>query len=672
MNIFKILVNKKNSIYLFLSGILLGILFFIYIYGFEVINPTYVEWIYTNKGDLFQHQLGFEFFRNDSWDFPLGMINNYGYPYSTSIVYMDSIPLLAIIFKIFRDFLPEKFQYLGIWGVFCFAMQGGISTLILRKYIPSNIVSIVGSSLFICSSIILQRMFNHTALASHWLILMGILICIYKDRLKSIKHLTIIWSVLLGIAVAIHPYFIPMLGILMLSFLIEDLICYRKAKRFIYVFLGGILSTLIVFFVIGGFLPGPASGEGLGNYSLNLNTFINSQGYSYIFKGLPLAFEGQYEGFQYLGMGVIMIIPIAIYINLNNIKEIKKIDVKKFIPVILMVILFIIVASGGKLTYNSHILIEFPLESIWGKILSPFRSTGRLSWPLFYIIIAYLIIIINRKNKKIGIISTCIVVMLQLIDLGGMINPLQEQFQNKITYESSLKSDFWSDIRKEIKHIEFLSDDMSNYHDIALYAAENNITLNNGYIARKDQEKVLDRIEKIINDIRYEQIDSQTLYILPNNISSIGVFSNNMQYFIVDGYEIIMHDKIDLSKYKDIKINTKNYISINPLKLQQENCLFDNNTVTIFPGGRCYGPYITLYPGSYEIEIIGEKLSHADFDVVYNFGGSTLKLNQVIEQSNSLIKYSIDIDEKIENLEFRVINNTNDLDIKLAEIRIYN
>lgn len=112
-------VNKKEAWMVFLTGCLMGAVLFIVLYGTKILNFTYVDWIYVQQADIFQHQIGFEFIRNDIWRFPLGSYMNYAYPFGTSVVYTDSIPLFAIIFKLFAFLLPQSFQYFGLWGILC-------------------------------------------------------------------------------------------------------------------------------------------------------------------------------------------------------------------------------------------------------------------------------------------------------------------------------------------------------------------------------------------------------------------------------------------------------------------------------------------------------------------------------------------------------------------------
>ena len=81
---------------------------FIYLLGFDFIKINNQDWF--NSGDLSVYQLGWKYFKEDIWRFPFGLNPNYGMYLNGSIIFSDSIPLLAIFFKIFKNILPIDCQ----------------------------------------------------------------------------------------------------------------------------------------------------------------------------------------------------------------------------------------------------------------------------------------------------------------------------------------------------------------------------------------------------------------------------------------------------------------------------------------------------------------------------------------------------------------------------------
>ncbi|MGO2133174.1 MAG: DUF6311 domain-containing protein [Halomonas sp.] len=104
---------------------LLGAGFAYYLYG-NMLSPSEVGWL-LNEGDSFQHYIGWHFFRREAWSWPLGSLITLANDINTSIVFTDSIPLLALPLKIFHAWLPDPFQYLGL------ALLSGYSKFIVRS-----------------------------------------------------------------------------------------------------------------------------------------------------------------------------------------------------------------------------------------------------------------------------------------------------------------------------------------------------------------------------------------------------------------------------------------------------------------------------------------------------------------------------------------------------------
>jgi hypothetical protein len=88
-------------------------------------------------GDNGTNFLGWHFFRTEAWHFPLGVIKKYHYPSGTDVVFTGSIPLLAISFKLFNDFLPKTFQYIGLWLL---TPKGKCHASVLKKCQPKKLV----------------------------------------------------------------------------------------------------------------------------------------------------------------------------------------------------------------------------------------------------------------------------------------------------------------------------------------------------------------------------------------------------------------------------------------------------------------------------------------------------------------------------------------------------
>ena len=189
--------NEKKVV--FLAGALLGALVFLLIFGFQVLDFTYTDWLLPKDGgDLSQHYLGWVEYRASAWNFPIGLMDNVLYPEKVSVVYTDSIPLLAFFFKLISGILPANFQYLGLFGLLCYVLQGGFAAILIFHFTKQKWPSVIGSLLFSCSLLLLHRMFAHTALSAHFLILASLYLWLCREDQISTKRSVLSWTAQIG------------------------------------------------------------------------------------------------------------------------------------------------------------------------------------------------------------------------------------------------------------------------------------------------------------------------------------------------------------------------------------------------------------------------------------------------------------------------------------------
>ena len=374
----------------FAFGAFFGALLFISLYGIEILNVTYDDWLLTGWYDLSQHYVGWKLYRASMWHFPVGLCDTSFYPYLASVIYTDSIPILCLFFKILSPVLPDTFQFLGLYGLFCFMMQGGVAKLLLRRVMKTEAQCCVACIPFLLCAPLWQRMFYHTALASHYLILLGIMLFMYRDRVKRRLLRMILWCVLGMLCISIHFTIYGMVSVMFTGFTLWETLEADRADmvKVPFVFLVPYLvTTIAVFYFFGGFY-GHISGasEGLGAYSANLDSLFNPIDYSRIIKELPLI-EFQYEGLSYIGiMAIIFLIPAVCYIA-RNFSSLWKEHKNYIISIAVTSAILWIIALSPKVAFGSFVLYELPVRGFISDAWSLFRASGRFLWPVMYLYI---------------------------------------------------------------------------------------------------------------------------------------------------------------------------------------------------------------------------------------------------------------------------------------------
>ena len=502
MKTLKQLLN--NYISIICSGIIGGALF-IYIYGARVINPLYTDWL-MGGGDPTQHYLGFLLYKEAPCRFQAGMMNTAAYPFSTSVMFTDSIPLAAITGKIIGLFTDTTFQYFGLWCFVSMILMGVLSCILLRKYTDRIFVLLPASALFCLAPAMLRRIFWHTSLSSHFLLLFCLIIVSYRrDIFNTTKRTVLAWVLVSFLCIMIHMYFLAMCGMLLLLYVlleITDMHYANKAgevsredktdliKRLIFSVIGYVATALITLWWLGGFSSGMMSdAPGLSYYSFNLNSFFSPQGYSTILPELSCYKDGQYEGFAYLGVGCILLLIIGLVIAMIGSKKFNT-QPMYIVSAAIVFTAIIIMAASNELTFSDRLLVSVPLPGSVVKIWEIFRATGRLIWPAVYMLMLLgTVLVINGTNHRVAAVILTICLVLQVVDLGGIIEAKNNEFNREVKYSNKLDNPMMESmlIENALEHIVFLDKQnlsQEELYSFARFAADNGLTINDFYFAR--------------------------------------------------------------------------------------------------------------------------------------------------------------------------------------------
>lgn len=462
-------INNRNNI-VFLLGMAIGLIAFITIYGIDVLNVTNDGLIingYMEK-DIAQHYTGWMLYRNSPWQFPLGVGANMAYPYGTTVSYTDSIPLFAIFFKLFRNILPATFQYFGIFVLICFMLQGGFGALLARLFNKNIFVDCLAAAIFVFSPIMIERAFRHCSLTAHFIILAA-LYFYFRNKGRTDLNAVLPFFIINGLAITIHPYYLPFTFGIMFAFCVENFFLRKKYFSSVIYIAGSIVCTLTVGYIIGAFyVGGSVSSIGYGLYSMNMNALFNpiSQGFdnwssileikpNFSYQTTAGVWYGQIEGFNYIGLGVLVFIPVAglafIISRRKNIFKDLFVFVENNFGLIFSTVALTVFALGDWITYGGLRIFRLPIpDSIIFGLFGIFRANGRFGWLLVYIITgAVLYSILSYTPEKVSAVLLSVLLAMQCCDMRGVISDKRAYFTNENNYSTSqsvsvlLESSFW-------------------------------------------------------------------------------------------------------------------------------------------------------------------------------------------------------------------------------------
>ncbi|MCE7527798.1 DUF6311 domain-containing protein [Polynucleobacter sp. IMCC 30228] len=508
------MVKREVNLYLFLLPLLIGAAAFFLIAGPHFLNPLNIAWL--SGGDSLQHYLGWAFFRNSPWDWPLGLNPKYGMDFSNSIVFTDSIPLLAIPFKVISRFLSEPFQYFGLWVLGCFVLQAWFAYKLVALVSANSLVCALATFFFVFSPPLIFRMGLHESLMGHFLILAGL----YLNLRAQDKNQAVWWILLLSVSALTHFYFLVMLLVLWIADLLGRTLVKKTASpKFILIEIG--ITIFILLFTLwqaGFFAVSGASGatRGFGDFRTNLLALFNSRGWSYWLKPINLhdsveAATG--EGFQYLGAGNLFLLLCAICALIKR---------KLSLQVVWQKYLFLLLAllAMALISFSNHIGIgswnfRLDLPTPFLSVLSFVRSSARLFWPFYYASIFLILYwIIKGYSKKTTYLILVIGALFQIIDTSAGWRPMRKIMNVPISseFKSPLKNPFWKAAGLHYQNV-VMNERPIFWETFGLYAAQYGLSTNMVHLARLDDGKANKSMEKLRKEVNQGPLNVNSLYI---------------------------------------------------------------------------------------------------------------------------------------------------------------
>lgn len=568
---------KKHYSYLFI--IIFSFFIFHFIYGIQIIDPTNINWLMTAYHDWGTHYLGWAFYRNDPWAFPLGEIQSYNYPICSNVGFTDSIPLLALLFKPFTKILPEDFQYFGIWLLSCHILTGYYSYKIFHFFNLNKIIALLGTLLIIANPVLIFRGL-HPALCAQWLIIASIYYYLLPSTNLNSKNLNIKQIILLILSSLINPYLTVMILGFNIILPIKNYI-YDKSitlKDLIIFILLSFISILSIWYLVG-LIDFSNKTEidvvnSYGMYGFNLNSFFNSFGFSSKIPALETTSGAQYEGFAYFGLGLLLLILISIFIFIYFLVTKRQIFQKKLFltPLLLFILGLTFFSITNSISYGNEVLFKYPIPVVVEKLGTIFRASGRFIWPLYYLILFSSFHFLNKLklNKYLAIGLLVILSIVQFKDINIFFN-----YRNFVygPYKTPLKEEVWKNLFLKFDAIityKPFSNNMvypMDYQDLSFLAMKSLKPISTAYVARENTTKKNQFIDSISNQILNGKLEKNYLFVTTlNEINSFKFLLKNKNFIIkkLDGYFLVFNNK---------QVNKKIYFDESPKSIKQLDSL---------------------------------------------------------------------------------------------------
>ncbi len=501
-------------------GALLGFLTVAGTLGLSLVDPTEYEWLL--HGDWNLHFLGWHLYRRGPWTFPIGATPLLAWPVGSSVGLTDSIPLAAILFKPFSPFLPDTFQFIGLWFLLCFMLHGVFAVLLMRLATSQPSLHILGAGLLMLSPMLFFRI-GHPALMAHWLILASLWLYFKDSATAPDRRRLVAWASVVGLGAAIQPYLWLMVVALMVAAHARVALAMPSKALHVAAHVALTLAwSVIVLWQSGDFIVSRAAGlevAGVGAWSMNLLSLMTPAQGSTLFGPGPFTYAtpGQYEGYAYLGAGMLLLAAVALVTLLTSRPSSGWLPrAILHLPLLLAFLFLTLLALGPAVTVGSRTLFEYSSE--WWGPLRVFRSSGRMFWPVYYALVFGILTSVSRLRHSLAALLFVIALALQAADVSGSMLVLREA--RTFGFRNPLQSRFWQRVPRRYQRLVLIPsnlctrDDFVQYTPFSLLAGRMGLAINAGITARYDVKKAATYCERLGSEVEAGSIDADALYVV--------------------------------------------------------------------------------------------------------------------------------------------------------------
>lgn len=596
-----------------LTGALLGALVFLILYGVRVLDPTCVDWILNNPSpDPAQHYLGWVFYRRSGWHLPyLGANYSAIYPYRTSILYTDSIPLLAVLGKLLGGVLPARFQYLGLWGLFCYAMQGGLAQALIARVggvrpgdTAKNWASVLGAGVLVLFPALNIRMFAHTALAANWLVLLALWLWLCAEQSENrptAAKLCLWWGILGLLCAGIHLYYLPMVGMVLVAACVQRALEKRGPAAVVLPVASFCGAALAELFVLGAFAA---------NFAGYSNGYLSGADLANLFvPGLGASWEQEI----YAGLGTTIAVVLALAGLLVQHKQAGAFFCRHknvVIAALVLLVLDAIAAMGNTVTFAGRTLFTVPIPQALMDFWAMFSSCARLAWLAGMLLAVAACGLVLRFWQ--GAAAAVLLALCAAAQGFGQRAELAKRFAayyDATYYENTtqLTDPAWEQLAAsgQFTHLAFASFDFEHdeFWDLAAFAADHGWTSNSFYMGHMDGNlaavTLAGEMNALAPDTLYAFVDEDAL--ARNDFA--------LHYYRLDGVLLGSVEPIDGLTEESADTAPAHTMALE--KSSVINGTADADGVVLSSGGELLTEAWMLFPGNYRVTLTGSGFDHS-------------------------------------------------------------
>jgi len=429
-------------------GGIIGVLYAIYMFPPDFLAGSSRFWEAPPTEDLGTQISSVRYYIRDAWHFPIFRTVRIDPPGGISIVYTDSLPLFAIAAKFLKGIFGGEGNYFGVWLGICYVLQAVSAVMLLASLsVRTHFAAVAAAVMALSAPAFLFRVF-HPTLCAHFLVMFALALYFISIRASSFPRVWPWFCVLTWVSLLVQAYIFVMVSTILCATATQVAVTKRRtgwleAGCSIGVCFAGALCLMW----ISGFFWGRANvrlweigrPDSFGSHSMNLLSPVFPQ-WSGLFPGIasvlgatngPFKDVGlidatgrQYEGFNYLGAGVLFLTGAAVWLDRKNLV----LRAKAYWGLVAALFVLSALATTHRVYAGKWGITLFENVPL---VLEEIRSSGRLFWPVSYTIIAAAIAVVTLRSRRyVGKGLLLVAVVLQISDAA----PIRNWVRNWVTH----------------------------------------------------------------------------------------------------------------------------------------------------------------------------------------------------------------------------------------------
>lgn len=393
------------------------------VFGLPVLMGTAEYWdsphgIAGQSGaDMLTTLSAYDVFVRDEWRWPLLRVEGLGGSEGTNIAYADGAPLMALIGRAIFRLTGTTPVLFGYWTAGCFVLATMAATALVRRLGGWTVAAGATAAVIGASMPTLLARWGHLTLMAQGLIPLALLAYL---RVAAGLRAWVSAGLMLALTVTallVNPYLFFMVTAIALAGLGQAGLNHTTARPVAALCCAGLVGALLLTMVaLGQISGGRFADAGFGHYSMNLLSPVVPQA-SGLFPGAVGTIDatgGQYEGFVYLGAGLLLLTLLAIPVLRRSVPD----RVRRHPLLALVVAGSLGLALSNEVYAGSFLLVSFSVPDVLAPLTGTVRSSGRLAWIALYLGAALVVATVARWRAAGPVLAVACV--LQWIDAGHL------------------------------------------------------------------------------------------------------------------------------------------------------------------------------------------------------------------------------------------------------------